>query len=74
MPISPPPLLQTAAALVEAERAQLAEVQGVTQNLKADNERRARVFNDAVRAAVFKVQEQLEAERDTLQARWVVGG
>ena len=34
-----------------------------------DGERRARVFNNAVKAAIGKVQRELETERDDLQAR-----
>ncbi len=51
-----------------------AEAEGLSESLKADSERRARVFNNAVKAAVGKVQRELEAERDELQVRAGGGG
>jgi hypothetical protein len=41
----------------------------LTETLKLEQERRARVFNNAVKAAVGRVQAELEAERDELQVR-----
>jgi hypothetical protein len=60
---------QAAAALADQERAQRAEAQGLTEQLRAEAERRARVFNNAVKAAVSRIQRDLEAERDAVQAR-----
>mmetsp|Transcript_2916 Transcript_2916/g.6376 ORF Transcript_2916/g.6376 Transcript_2916/m.6376 type:complete len:835 (-) Transcript_2916:499-3003(-) len=57
-----------AIAAAEAERNVRAEAEGLSESLKADSERRARVFNNAVKAAVGKVQRELEAERDELQS------
>ncbi len=54
-------------AAAEAERSSRAEAQGMSEVLKAESERRARVFNNAVKAAVGRVQRELEAERDELQ-------
>lgn len=54
-------------AAAEAERSSRAEAQGMSEVLRAESERRARVFNNAVKAAVGKVQRELEAERDELQ-------
>ena len=48
---------------------QRAEAQGLTEQLRAEAERRARVFNAAVKAAVGRIQRDLEAERDAVQAR-----
>ncbi len=59
-----------AVAAAEAERSVRAEAEGATEALRADQERRARIFNNAVRTAVSKVQQELEAERDDLQVRW----
>jgi hypothetical protein len=56
-----------AAAAAEAERNTRAEAEGLTETLKLEQERRARVFNNAVKAAVGRVQAELEAERDELQ-------
>lgn len=39
----------------------------MSEALRLESERRARVFNNAVKAAVGKVQRELEAERDELQ-------
>ncbi|GIL47021.1 hypothetical protein Vafri_3858 [Volvox africanus] len=58
-----------ALAAAEAERNSRAEAQGMSEALKVESERRARVFNNAVKAAVGKVQRELEAERDELQAQ-----
>jgi hypothetical protein len=57
-------------AAAEAERSSRAEAQGQSETLKAESERRARVFNNAVKTAVSKVQRELEAERDELQVRF----
>lgn len=61
---------QAAAEIAEAERLQRAEAQGLTEQLRAEGERRARVFNNAVKAAVAKIQNELESERDSLEQRW----
>lgn len=61
-----------AMAAAEAERNVRAEAEGLTETLRQDQERRARVFNNAVKAAVGKVQRELEAERDELQVGRVV--
>eukprot|EP00884_Botryococcus_braunii_P007222 jgi/Botrbrau1/16500/Bobra.0142s0094.1 len=58
-----------AAEIAEAERTQRAEAQGLTEQLRAEGERRARVFNNAVKAAVAKIQNELESERDSLEQR-----
>ncbi|KAJ9533328.1 hypothetical protein QJQ45_026436, partial [Haematococcus lacustris] len=58
-----------AIAAADAERSTRAEAEGLTETLKMEQERRARVFNNAVKAAVGRVQSELEAERDELQAR-----
>lgn len=68
LPPTMPPA-QAAAAAAEAERAQRAEAQGQSEQLRAESERRARVFNAAVQKAVSKIQQELEAERDMLQQR-----
>ncbi len=47
---------ETATALAEAERSQAAQAQGLSEQLKSEGERRARVFNTAVQAAVSKIQ------------------
>ncbi|GAB4820151.1 hypothetical protein N2152v2_007197 [Parachlorella kessleri] len=60
---------EAAAAAAAAERAQRAEAEGQSEALKAEGERRARVFNAAVKAAVGKIQGGLEEERQQLQAR-----
>ena len=39
----------------------------MSEVLRQESERRARVFNNAVKAAVSKVQRELETERDELQ-------
>ncbi|KAK9842107.1 hypothetical protein WJX81_008612 [Elliptochloris bilobata] len=59
--------LQAAAADEEAERGQRAE--GVSEQLKADGQRRSRVFRNAVAAAVSRIQAELEAERNGLALR-----
>eukprot|EP00983_Pelagomonas_calceolata_P062053 1147121-Pelagomonas_calceolata.AAC.2 len=56
-----------AVAAAEAERSTRAEAEGATETLRQEQERRARVFHNAVRAAVGRVQSQLERERDELQ-------
>lgn len=56
-----------AAAAAEAERNTRAEAEGTSEALRQDAERRARVFNNAVKAAVGRVQRELEGERDELQ-------
>jgi hypothetical protein len=61
---------QAAAAAAEAERAQRAEAEGQSEVLRADGERRARVFNTAVKAAVGKIQGELEDGRAMLQDRY----
>jgi hypothetical protein len=43
--------VQTAHCAAEAERAQRAEAQGLSEQLKSESERRARVFNNAVKVA-----------------------
>ncbi len=58
---------QAALAAAEADRSSRAEAQGMSEALRLESERRARVFNNAVKAAVGKVQRELEAERDELQ-------
>ena len=71
--MSPDHCAQAAATLADQERSQRAEAVGLSEQLKAEAERRARVFNNAVRAAVAKVQRDLEAERDAIQARRALG-
>jgi len=61
--------VQTAHCAAEAERAQRAEAQGLSEQLKSESERRARVFNNAVKAAVQKIQRELEEQNADLQAR-----
>jgi hypothetical protein len=51
------------------ERSELAAAQGLSEQLQAEGERRARAFRAAVKAGVAKVQAELEAERDSLAAR-----
>lgn len=63
--------MQAATALVDQERSQRTEAQGVSEQLKAESDRRARVFNNAVKAAVAKIQRDLEGERDAVLARHV---
>ncbi|GAX77006.1 hypothetical protein CEUSTIGMA_g4453.t1 [Chlamydomonas eustigma] len=58
-----------AVSAAEAERSTRAEAEGLSEALRQDGERRARVFNNAVRAAIGKVQRELEAERDELQCQ-----
>ncbi len=60
---------QAAAADADAERGQRAEAERGSEQLRADGERRARVFRNAVAAAVARVQAELEAERDGLAGR-----
>lgn len=60
---------QAAAAAAEAERGERAAAQGLSVQLKAEAERRAKVFHIAVKVGVAKVQAELEAERDSLEAR-----
>lgn len=64
---------QAAAADVEAERGQRGEAEGVSEQLKADGERRSRLFRCAVDSAVQRIQAELEAERDGLAARCAAG-
>lgn len=65
---------QAAVAAAEAERSIRAEAEGSAGAMRVEQERRARVFNDAVRAAVGRVQAGLEQERDELQVGGAVGG
>lgn len=58
-----------AASLAAAEQQQRAEAQGLSEQLRAEGERRAKQFKEAVSAAVGRVQAELEAERDALQAK-----
>ena len=60
---------QAAAAAAEVERSEHAAAQGLSKQLQAEGERRARAFRTAVKAGVAKVQAELEAERDLLAAR-----
>lgn len=60
---------RAAAEAADAERDERAAAQGLSEQLKAEADRRAKVFHNAVRAAVAKVQAELEAERDALVAR-----
>ena len=62
---------QAAAAAAEVERSERAAAQGLSVQLKAEADRRAKVFHNAVKAGVAKVQAELEAERDSLEARYV---
>ncbi len=62
---------QAAAAAAEVERSERAAAQGLSVQLKAEADRRAKVFHNAVKAGVAKVQAELEAERDSLEARCV---
>lgn len=52
------------------ERSERAAAQGLSVQLKAEADRRAKVFHNAVKAGVAKVQAELEAERDSLEARY----
>jgi len=61
--------MQSAMCAAEAERIQRAEAQGQSEQLKSESERRARVFNNAVKAAVQKIQRELEEENASLQDR-----
>ena len=61
---------QAAAAAAEVERSERAAAQGLSVQLKAEADRRAKVFHNAVKAGVAKVQAELEAERDSLEARY----
>ena len=58
-----------AAEAAEAERNERAAAEGLSEQLQADANRRAKVFHNAVKAAVAKVQGELEEERDALEAR-----
>ncbi|BDA41685.1 hypothetical protein COCOBI_02-4660 [Coccomyxa sp. Obi] len=58
-----------AAEAAEAERNERAAAEGLSEQLQADANRRAKVFHNAVKAAVAKVQAELEEERDALEAR-----
>ena len=60
---------QAAAAAAEVERSERASAEGLSVQLKAEADRRAKVFHNAVKAGVAKVQAELEAERDSLEAR-----
>mmetsp|Transcript_36370 Transcript_36370/g.86354 ORF Transcript_36370/g.86354 Transcript_36370/m.86354 type:complete len:710 (+) Transcript_36370:785-2914(+) len=60
---------QSALCAAEAERVQRAEAEGQSEQLKSESERRARVFNNAVKAAVHKIQRELEEENASLQER-----
>lgn len=63
---------QAAAADVEAERGQRADAEGVSEQLKADGERRSRSFRNAVAEhPVQRIQAELEAERNGLAASYV---
>jgi hypothetical protein len=63
------PQAEAAAAAAEAERGERAAAQGASAQLREEGGRRARAFGDAVRSAVSRVQAELEAERDALEAR-----
>ena len=65
---------QAAAAAAEVERNERAAAQGLSVQLKAEADRRAKVFHNAVKAGVAKVQAELEAERDSLEARYAQPG
>lgn len=56
------------------ERDERAVAQGLSVQLKAEADRRAKVFHNAVKAGVAKVQAELEAERDSLEARYAQPG
>ncbi|KAK9908874.1 hypothetical protein WJX75_004133 [Coccomyxa subellipsoidea] len=60
---------RAAAEVAAADRDERASAEGLSEQLKAEADRRAKVFHNAVRAAIGKVQAELEAERDTLEAR-----
>ncbi|CAK0744384.1 hypothetical protein CVIRNUC_001543 [Coccomyxa viridis] len=60
---------QATEAAAEAERNESAAAQGLSAQLKAESDRRAKVFKNAVKAGVAKVQAELEAERDFLEVR-----
>ena len=61
---------QATEAAAEAERNESAAAQGLSAQLQAESDRRAKAFKTAVRAGVAKVQAELEAERDALEARY----
>ena len=65
---------QAAAAAAEVERSERASAEGLSVQLKAEADRRAKVFHNAVKAGVAKVQAELEAERDSLEARCACSG
>ena len=58
---------QAAVARAEAAQGERAEAGHAAEAMRQDQERRARVFNTAVQAAVQRVQQKLEAERSELQ-------
>ena len=58
-----------AAALAESARREQEEAVGRSEQLESESERRAKVFNNAVKQAVQRFQGQLESERDELSAR-----
>ncbi|MEW5298588.1 MAG: hypothetical protein WDW36_001693 [Sanguina aurantia] len=58
-----------AIAAAEHERGSRAEAEGLSETLKSDGDRRVRVFHAAVRAAVGRIQKELESDRDELQAQ-----
>eukprot|EP00198_Chlamydomonas_reinhardtii_P001621 XP_001690957.1 predicted protein [Chlamydomonas reinhardtii] len=65
---------QAALAAAEAERSSRAEAQGTSEALRLESERRARVFNNAVKAAVGKAQlraahRSLEEAREEMRQR-----
>ena len=61
---------QATEAAAEAERNESAAAQGLSAQLRAESDRRAKAFKNAVKAGVAKVQAELEAERDSLQVRY----
>ena len=61
---------QATEAAAEAERTESAAAQGLSAQLRAESDRRAKAFKNAVKAGVAKVQAELEAERDSLQVRY----
>ena len=61
---------QATEAAAEAERNESAAAQGLSAQLQAESDRRAKVFKNAVKAGVAKVQAELEAERDSLEVRY----
>ena len=63
---------QATEAAAEAERNESAAAQGLSAQLKAESDRRAKVFKNAVKAGVAKVQAELEAERDALEVRYAL--